>query len=111
MTNGIENWGIKLLPQKRISSLEIPSLLDESYELNFSLPQGMNLFTAEKKTEIRNEEGSFLFEVKKNGEKITVTKRIHFVKRLIEPSGYASFKALMDNWNSDRMKQIVFVEE
>ena len=111
ITNGIESWGIKLLPQKRISALEIPSFLDESYELNFILPQGMNLFSAEKKMEIRNEAGSFVFEMKKNGEKITVTKSIHFTKRLIPPSEYAGFKTLMDNWNSGKRREVVFVED
>ncbi len=111
ITSGIDNWGIKLLPQKRLTSLEIPSLLDESYELIFNLPLGMNSFSVEKKVEIRNEAGFFVFEVKKNEGKITVTKSIHFAKRLIDPSEYASFKALMDNWNSNRTREVVFVKE
>lgn len=111
ITSGVDSWGIRLLPQKRISSLELPLLLDESYELNFDLPPGMKLFTAERKVDIKKEAGEFIFEVKKNGGKITVTKSIHFAGRSVSPSAYAGFKELMDNWNSNRTREIVFVEE
>jgi hypothetical protein len=111
ITNGTDSWGIKLLSQKRTASLEIPSLLEESYELNFNLPQGMDIFSPEKRIEISNGAGLLVFEVKRNEGKITVTKSISFSRRLIEPSIYNSFKALVDNWNSPLTKEIIFTGE
>jgi hypothetical protein len=111
ITNGIDSWNIKWLSQKRIASLEVPSLLNESYEWKFDLPQGMDIFSPEKRVEISNDAGLLVFEVIRNGGKITVTKSISFSRRLIEPSLYNNFKALMDNWNSNRTREIVFAGE
>jgi len=111
ITNGIDSWGIHWLPQKRTSSLEIPLLDDESYELSFIFPDGMKPFSAGKNVEIRNEAGNFLFEIKREGDKIIVKKSIHFNKRVITPEVYVKFKKLMDNWNSNPTREVVFVRE
>jgi hypothetical protein len=110
VTNGISSWGIKLLPKERISSFEIPSVVEENYEFTFALPEGMKLFTSENKMELENKAGRFLFSVKKSGDKVIVTKYMKLDKRVIDPSAYAEFKALMDRWNADRYRQIIFTE-
>jgi len=110
VTNGIDSWGIKLLPKTRITPFEIPSIMEESYDLAYTLPDGMKLFTAVNKTEIRNKAGFFLFEVKSEGDKVMVNKTIKLEKRVIEPSLYTDFKALMDRWNTEKFKEIIFIE-
>jgi hypothetical protein len=109
-TNGIDSWGIKLLPKTRITPVEIPSPVEEAYDFTFNLPEGMKLFTPEKKTDIKNKAGELYFEVKKSGNEVLVIKRIKLVKSIIDPSAYADFKALMDNWNLSRNKEIIFTE-
>ena len=110
VTNGIESWGIKLLPKTRNSSLEIPSQIDESYTIAITLPDKLKLFTAESKSEVSNQAGNFFFELKIKGNSVLVSKRIKLVKRVIDPSEYAYFKALMDRWNADKFKKIIFTE-
>ena len=111
LTNGVESWGIKLLPSGRETALEIPMMVDESYEFSFVLPKGLKLFSAEKKKEIRNNSGYYLFELKNEGEKVTVTKKIRLLKRTFPKSEYSGFKALVDNWNSAKSKEVIFTEE
>jgi hypothetical protein len=111
ITNGVESWNMRLMSQKRKAPVEIPFLPDESYKFSFILPAGMKLFTAERKTEIENEAGAFIYEVKKEGEKISVIKSIRFNQQVIDPALYARFKTLMDNWNDPHSRELVFVEE
>jgi hypothetical protein len=108
--NGIESWDIQLLPKERTTSLEIPSEAEEKYEITLHVPAGLKLFSPDKKTEISNKAGSFLFEIKKDNNKILVTKSIKLTKGLIKPEDYPSFKALMDHWNSDRYREIIFTQ-
>jgi hypothetical protein len=109
-TKGIESWGIRLLPKNRITSIEIPSELEESYEYTFAIPPGMKSFSPEQKVEINNTTGSFRYELKTDKDKVTVSKIIKLKKRSIPASEYADFKALMDSWNNDRYREIIFEE-
>jgi hypothetical protein len=107
ITNGIDSWGIHLLPQNRVTNFEIPSEAEETYDISLTLPSGLKLFTPERKIEVSNKAGSFTYSVKKDGDKVSVKKSIRLTQRLIEPAKYADFKALMDSWNNDRYREII----
>ncbi len=106
ISTGIDSWGMKLLPADRTTPLEIPSVMEENYELTLATGP-MVFFSSGKKTEIKNNCGSFLYEVKQDGDKLVVKKNLFFSKRIINPEDYAGFKALMDNWNSNNTREIV----
>jgi len=108
LNNGIESWDIHILPKERTTSLEIPSEAEEKYEITLHVPAGLKLFSPDKKTEVSNKAGSFLFEIKKGDDKILVTKSIKLTERVIKPEDYPSFKVLMDHWNIDRYREIIF---
>lgn len=110
-SNGVDSWSMKALPKQRNAAFEIPTAIEEKYEIECALPKGLNLFTPEGKSEVSNKAGSFLFEVKYNGEKVKVIRSIKFEKRVYEASEYADFKALMDRWNMERNKQLIFTAE
>jgi hypothetical protein len=110
MTKGIDSWGIRLLPKNRITPIEIPSEMEESYEYTFILPEGMSPFSPEKKVEINNAAGSFYYELKTEAAKVTVKKNINLKKRIIPVIEYSEFKALIDNWNNDWYREIIFIE-
>jgi hypothetical protein len=111
MTNGIESWGIKTLSQKRVTPYEIPSEADESYSYTMTLPAGMACFTPEKKLNISNRAGSFTWEVKNDGGKLTVRRQVRFSARIFSAAEYADFKALMDCWNNPWYRQVVIVSD
>ena len=110
LSNGIESWGIHYLPKARQCSLEVPFLIDESCEMTIALPKGLKLFAAVKKTEISNAAGNFYFEASQDGDNVVVKKSLKIDKRIIETASYADFKALMDHWNNDNYREIVFVK-
>ena len=110
LSNGIESWGIHYLPKARQCSLEVPFLIDESCEMTIALPKGLKLFAAVKKTEISNNAGNFYFEASQDGDNVVVKKSLKIDKSIIETTSYADFKALMDHWNNDNYREIVFVK-
>jgi len=110
LTNGIESLGIHLLPKDRTTPLEIASVMEESDDFTYVLPDKMKPFIPNEKMELKNNAGVFSFEVKTKGEKVIVHKSLKLEKRLIQPSEYAEFKALMDHWNADRYREAVFTQ-
>jgi hypothetical protein len=110
MTKGIENWGIRVLPKNRLTPVEIPSEVEETYEYSLNLPEGLTSFSPDKKLEINNAAGSFKYELKADKRKVSVTKNIKLKKRIIPVGEYADFKTLMDYWNNDKTREIIFIE-
>jgi hypothetical protein len=110
ITNGIESMGIHLLPRDRNTPLEIPSIIEENYDFTYVIPEKMKTFIPKEIKEIKNDVGSFLFEVKTEGKKVVVHKSLKLEKRLIQPAEYPEFKALMDHWNADRYRGVVLVK-
>jgi len=108
LTNGIESLGIHLLPKDRTTPLEIASVMEESDDFTFVLPDKMKPFIPNEKMELKNNTGVFSFEVKTKGKKVVVHKSLKLEKRLIQPSEYTDFKALLDHWNADRYREVVF---
>jgi hypothetical protein len=105
---GIENWGIKSLSQKRETPYEIPSVADESYSFNITLPVNLTCFTPDKKLSITNKAGTFAWEVKNESGKLTVRRQLKFTNRVFTVSDYADFKILMDYWNNPWYRQLIF---
>jgi Domain of Unknown Function with PDB structure (DUF3857)/Domain of Unknown Function with PDB structure (DUF3858) len=108
ITNGIEGLGIHLLPKNRTTLLEISSIIEENDDFTFVVPDKMKPFIPNEKKELKNNAGSFSFEVKTKDEKVVVHKSLKLEKRSIQPSEYPEFKALMDHWNADRYREVVF---
>ncbi len=105
---GVDGWGIKTLSIRRETPFELPAPVDENYQLTFSLPSGMTIFTPAKKTEYSNKAGSFSFEIKQAEGKIIVKRQLKIDKRLITVDNYADLKVLMDAWNNPRYRELVF---
>jgi len=108
---GTDSWGIKTLPSKRMQAVEIPFSGEENYEYSLTLPEGWSLFTPAGKTEISNNAGKYLFEVKQDGSKVTVSRKIKLTNRIISLENYSDFKALMDNWNDPRKREVIFINK
>lgn len=110
LTNGIESLGIHLLPKNRATPLEIATLIEEIDDFTFVLPSNMKPFIPNEKMELKNNTGVFSFEVKKQGEKVVVHKSLKLEKRLIQPDEYPEFKSLLDHWNAERYREVVFTQ-
>jgi hypothetical protein len=107
-TTGIDAWGIKILSAKRETPFEVPAAADENYSFEIELPATLSLFTPEQKLTVSNKAGTFLWEVRSDGSKVTVKRQLKIKERVFEGPGYEDFKALMDNWNNPWMRQLIF---
>lgn len=106
VTNGIDSWGMKLLPVSRTTVMEIPSEAEENYE--FILDAGtMTLFSTGKDASVKNSAGTFTYEAKQDGSKIIIKKSIVLAKRMITPEDYAGFRELMNRWNANSTREII----
>jgi|GEM_PF-126044 len=110
ITNGIDGFGIHLLPKTRTTPLEISSTMEENDNFSFMVPINMKPFIPQESKKVKNTAGEFIFEVKTEGRKVTVHKYLNIYKRLIQPEEYANFKTLMDHWNADRYREVVFTK-
>jgi hypothetical protein len=110
LTNGIESLGIHLLPKDRTTPLELSSIIDESNDFTFVLPGKMKPFIPNEKMELKNNAGSFSYEVQTDGQNVVVHKSLKLEKRLIQPEEYPELKALMDHWNADRCREVVLIK-
>ncbi len=106
-SSGIESWGMKTLSSKRLQPLEIPSSGEENYEYTLTLPAGLSLFTPATKIEVNNKAGRYFFELKQDGSKLVISRKIRLSSRVISAETYNDFKALMDNWNNPRQKEVI----
>ena len=94
----------------RTSGFEIPTLVEESYDIKITIPDDLKLIDGTKRTDLKNKAGSFHFEATRNGKIISVKKSIKLEKRIIAPSEYADLMALMDCWNSEKFRKVIFSE-
>ena len=104
---GIESWGMKTLSAKRTQPLELPCSGEENYEYTLSLPDGWKLYTDPSKIELSNKAGHYLFELKQEGAKLVISRKIRFSENVISVENYADFKSLMDNWNNPRQREVI----
>ena len=110
LANGIESLGIHLLPKNRTTPLEISSLMEENNEFTIILSEKIRPLIANEKKELKNNAGTFTFEVKTEDKKFIIHKSLSLEKRLIQPADYPDFKALLDHWNADRYREVVLTK-
>ncbi|MCX6287893.1 MAG: DUF3857 domain-containing protein [Bacteroidetes bacterium] len=106
-SGGIESWGMKTLSSKRSQAVEIPYSGEENYEYKLTLPSGYILFTQATKIDLNNKAGRYFFDLKQEGSKLTISRKIRLSDRIISPENYNDFKALMDNWNNPRLREVI----
>jgi len=111
LTNGIEDMGIHLLPKNRITTLEIPCLIEENDSFTFNLPEGMKSFIPEETRELKNKIGSFTFSRKTKRNQVIITRSLKYFQTLIPPESYSSFRDLQSLWNAEKYRQLILVEK
>jgi hypothetical protein len=109
--NGIESWGIKQLPARRNSPLEVPGSLEESIHVTLSVPEALHILNSLEPVEISNKAGSFTFSIDMDAGKLVIRKEIRLKDRIILPEVYGDFKTLMDNWNIGSTREVMFKEK
>jgi len=106
--NGLDSWHINLLTKKRISPLEIPSTIKETYNYTIVLPENMELVNPEANTEIKNEVGNISIKVQKIKDEILIKRSIYLPEKIIDVNNYKAFKEIINLWQNKKYKEIVF---
>ena len=106
--NGIDSWHINLLTKKRISPLEIPSTIKETYNYTIVLPENIDLVNPEADIEIKNEVGNITIKVQKINDEILIKRSIYLPENIIDVNNYKAFKEIMNLWQNKKYKEIVF---
>jgi len=102
---------MKTLSSKRNQPVEIPCSGEENYEYSLSLPEGWALFTPPARIELNNRAGRYFFELKLEGTKLSISRKIRLNSNVIAPENYNDFKALMDNYNNPRLREVILKSE
>ncbi|MCK4408026.1 MAG: DUF3857 domain-containing protein [Bacteroidales bacterium] len=106
--NGINSWHINLLTKKRISPLEIPSTIKETYNYTIVLPENMELVNPEANIEIKNEVGNIFIKVQRTNDEILIKRSIYLPEKIIDVNNYKAFKEILNLWQNKKYKEIVF---
>lgn len=105
---GVDSWHINQLPAVRSVALEIPQNINERYEYAIVFPKDIKLVSKIKKIEIKNRAGYLLIEFVKTDTEITITREIRFDKKIIEIDEYDDFREIMNAWNNDHYRNLIF---
>jgi len=107
---GIDSWHMNYLLDNRNSSLQIPTLISESYDITIQLPENVNLINPVEKTEpeLKNDFGSVLVGISQNGNEVRIIRSIEISQKEIPVSSYKEFKEMMDLWNERQFRKLVF---
>ncbi|MFC2102342.1 DUF3857 domain-containing protein [Bacteroidota bacterium] len=110
LSTGTDSWNVGQLSAKRLTPVEPPSAIDESYSLTIAIPENLKLFSGEKDIRVKNKAGSFHFVVKAKGNVIQVQKEIKMDGETIGTGDYPAFKELMDNWSLWQTSNLIFTK-
>ena len=107
ISSGTEAWHMTELVSQRTEPLEIPFLVNESYNYVLSLPSNMELISKEVSVEMKKDFGELKITIRKNGDKVDVSKSIRMTQALIEPAQYEAFRNFINTWNSRKYSEII----
>lgn len=108
VTNGVDSWHMNILTQERTSPLEVPQLINEKYEYTILLPLGSKLLNKPVFTIISNDIGSVNIRIEQKENKVIIIKEISTKKKTVSISEYPKFKEMMDIWNNDKFRLLIF---
>ncbi len=104
---GVDGWHMTLLNDRSIP-LEIPKTIHEKYEYAIVIPKGSKLVTPPTFTIIKNDVGSIINKLEQVDNKIVIVREIKFEKKVISAMDYSAFKKIMDIWNNNNYRKVIF---
>jgi hypothetical protein len=107
VASGSDGWHMTELVIKRTEPLEIPFLINESYDIFITLPEGMTLVSPEAKLTMNNEFGSIDVSISTEGNQLHIIRKINIIKTYVPAEKYETFKMLINSWNNKKYREVV----
>jgi len=108
INNGVDSWRMNTLTAERSSPVELPQLINEKYEYVIVLPEGSKLVTKQVLSIVNHDIGSVTVKLEQKGNEVIIEKEISFKTKTISFAEYPKFKQIMDIWNNDKYREILF---
>lgn len=111
LSSGTMSWHMTELVSQRTEPLEIPFPVNESFNYVLSLPSNMELITKEVSAEMKKDFGELKISIRKNGDKIEISKSIQVSQTVIEPAQYEAFRNFINTWNNRKYSEIILIKK
>jgi len=108
ISNGVDSWHMDMLTADRSSSVELHQLINEKYEYAIVLPEGSKLVTQPMMSVLDYDFGSVNIVIEQKDDEVIVKREINIKKNTISLSEYPDFKKMMNLWNTEKYRKIVF---
>ena len=105
---GIGSLHLLALPFKRTTQLNLGSAINESYRFTYKIPEGIELSNPISLNLSKPGIGNVSIILIQSGTNVEVTRKINILKPEISAVEYLSFKELIDKWNTQKFKQLIF---
>ena len=106
--SGIASLHLISLPFMRTTQLNLGSAINESYHFTYEVPEGFELANPAKVELSKPGIGNVSVILTQTGSTVEVTRKINILKQAISPEEYLFFKELIDKWNTQKFKQLIF---
>jgi hypothetical protein len=106
--NGTKGWNISYLLPERQDPFEVPFKIDEEYSYTLTLPEGIQLVNESELQEQASDFGKLVLSVTQKGNKVVIKRLFVVTDTWIDPEQYPSFKEMIDVWNDEQGRRLVF---
>ncbi len=99
------------MPIDRVTRLELPFAINETYEFTVKLPKGYVAVTPSRSEKLENKAGSVTILYEANGQEVKVTRKLQVNQAIIPVEIYSDFRALVGIWSDKNLNKIIVKAE
>lgn len=99
--------GFAELPATRTESLELPAVTDQEYNLAITLPAVYGFISPDLNKNLKNSAGVVEISFKREGQTVTVNRKLSLSTLVLKPEQVSDLKALMNIWLNKNYKQLI----
>ena len=99
--------GFAELPTIRTESLELPAVTYQDYNLAITLPAAYGFISPDLTKSLKNSAGAVEISFKKEGQTVTVNRKLLLSTLVLKPEQVSDLKALMNIWLNKNYKQLI----
>ena len=95
------------LNSRRDVNLLLPRMVDESYKYVVHCSAGIQLLTPQKNLSIDNKAGQMTMSLRKEGDRVMISRSLKLKKQLYSPSEYKYLRELLVAWSDSNSKTLL----